>query len=99
MSGLNELLTSKKSLMVLLVVLAMFVSLWLGKVQYAEVESLLKLILPTWLGAQAIVDSAEHFSNARQGAALIQAQVQAANAIAPPATATTTQDAASETKS
>ena len=57
-----RMLMSSKALVVLLITIATFVGLYLGKAQWTDVESFLKYILITWLGSQGIEDAAKHFA-------------------------------------
>lgn len=62
-----RLLGSSKSLVVLAVAALSFLGLYLGKVRFDEVESFLKYILITWLGAQGFEDAAKHVATAKSG--------------------------------
>ncbi len=64
-----RLLSSSKAIVVLGVAALSFLGLYLGKIQFAEVESFLKYVLITWLGAQGVEDAAKHLSTPKANAA------------------------------
>lgn len=72
------LLSSRKAVVTLVVILASFVALYLGRASWDQIDSLLKVILPSWLGAVTIEDVAS-----KQAAAKVE--VAKSNSIPPPA--------------
>lgn len=62
-----RLFGSSKALVVLAVTALSFLGLYLGKVKFDEVESFLKYVIITWLGAQGVEDAAKHVATAKSG--------------------------------
>jgi len=83
-----RLLGSSKALVVLVVTALSFLGLYLGKVKFEEVESFLKYVVITWLGAQGFEDAAKHVATAKAGpsASVIESAVAAGvkASLAPP---------------
>lgn len=57
------LFSSRKSLIVILLVVLSAVAIAVGRATWDQVEGFMKWILMTWLGAQGIEDAAKFFAN------------------------------------
>lgn len=65
---LTKLIGSRKAMVVVAVTVAAFVSLYLGKAQWPQVEDLIKWLLGSWLLAQGAEDAVEHMAASKQNA-------------------------------
>jgi hypothetical protein len=69
MNVVSDLLSSKTSLMVFLLVVLLVVLAGLGHVPWVDVLGIVKVVVPVWLGAQGVTDAAAHVTGANQARA------------------------------
>lgn len=60
MEPIKRLMGSSKALVMLAVTLLMFIGVFIGKIQFSELKSMLTVLIPAWLGAQGLEDAAKH---------------------------------------
>lgn len=62
---ISGLLSSRKAMVVIVIAIASFVALYLGKATFEQIESMVKWLVSSWLVSQGVEDAAAKYGAAK----------------------------------